>query len=220
MANDVQDLIGQLVDAGRTAVDRGLVVASGGNLSARRAGSDEFVVTATGTWLDRLTPGDFSIMSLDGEVRDGNPRPSKEWKLHQRSYLARPDINSVIHLHPQTAVLLEALGYEIRLITSDHANYVRKVVRVPFYPAGSIEIADSAAEAARESNVIIMAHHGSSALGDTVAMALRRALNLEEAAVNTFRCLTLGNTTLTFPPEWLAKRIASEQAQAAMETTP
>ena len=36
-------------------------------------------------------------------------------------------------------------------------------------------------------------------------MAYRRALNLEEAANNTFRCLQLGNTDLTFLPEEYAK---------------
>ena len=34
-------------------------------------------------------------------------------------------------------------------------------------------------------------------------MAWRRALNLEEAAVNTFRCLQLGDTTTTFPADQL-----------------
>jgi L-fuculose-phosphate aldolase len=32
-------------------------------------------------------------------------------------------------------------------------------------------------------------------------MAYRRALNLEEAAVATFRALLLGDTTTTFPPD-------------------
>jgi L-fuculose-phosphate aldolase len=31
-------------------------------------------------------------------------------------------------------------------------------------------------------------------------MAYRRALNLEEAAVATYRCLLLGDTTTAFPP--------------------
>ena len=33
-------------------------------------------------------------------------------------------------------------------------------------------------------------------------MALRRALNLEEAGTMTYRLLVAGNTTATFPPEW------------------
>lgn len=190
----------ELAGVGRDAVASGLVLASGGNLSARLPGGDSFVVTASGAWLDRLTPEDFSIVSMSGEVLGGNPRPSSEWKLHQRSYAVRPDVNAVVHVHPQNAVLLDALGHEIRLITLDHAYYVKSVGVTPFYPNGSDILADSAAEQAAEHNCILMSHHGCSALGETIEMAFRRALNLEEAATATYRALALGNTTAVFPP--------------------
>ena len=53
------DLRDQLAQVGRAVIHAGLVVGSGGNLSARTAGSDEFWVTAAGTWLDRLDRGSF-----------------------------------------------------------------------------------------------------------------------------------------------------------------
>ena len=194
------DLLDALADVGRMAVGRGLVLASGGNLSARLPGSDEFVVTAAGIWLDRLTPADFSVMTVDGEVVGGADRPSSEWKLHSRTYRVRPDVNAVVHLHPQHAVLVDALGHPIRLITLDHAYYVRSIGTVPYFPNGSDELADSAAEQAREHDCIVLSHHGCSALGADVGMAYRRALNLEEAATATYRCLAVGDTGTTFPP--------------------
>jgi L-fuculose-phosphate aldolase len=199
------DLIGELAEVGRDSVTRGLVLASGGNLSARHPGADTFVVTGTGTYLDRLDPDAFAVMDLDGNVIGGRSRPSSEWKLHQRTYRMRPDVNSVIHLHPQMAVLLDALGHEVRLITLDHAYYLRKVARCPYAPNGSDELGDWAAEASRDCDVIILEYHGCSTLGDTVAMAHRRSLSLEEAAQNTYRCLQLGNTDLTFPREEWAR---------------
>lgn len=201
--DDYRDLLEELAEAGRDAVGRGLVLASGGNLSARHPGSGTFAVTGTGTYLDRLGFDDFAVMDLEGNVVGGCPKPSSEWKLHQRTYLMRPDVNSVIHLHPQMAVLLDALGYEVRLITLDHAYYLRTVKRVPYAPNGSDELGDTAAEASRDCDVVILEYHGCSTLGDTIAMAYRRALSLEEAAQNTFRCLQIGNTDLIFPrDEW------------------
>ena len=193
------DVIDQLAEVGRLAVAGGLALASGGNLSARMPGSDEFVVTGAGTWLDRLTAADFSVMTLDGEVAWGAERPSSEWKLHQRTYRVRPDVNAVVHLHPQHAVLVDALGHPIRLITLDHAYYVRSIGTVPYFPNGSDELADRAAEQAREHDCIVLSHHGCSALGPDVGMAYRRALNLEEAAIATYRALLLGDTTTAFP---------------------
>jgi L-fuculose-phosphate aldolase len=90
----------------------------------------------------------------------------------------------------------------VRLISLDQAYYVRKVARVPYFPSGSDELADAAAEAARDCDAVILGFHGCSCLADTIAMGFRRAQNLEQAAMTTFRCLQLGNTDLTFPPEW------------------
>ena len=193
------ELVAELIEVGRRSVERGLVLASGGDLSARLPGAAEFVVTGAGTWLDRLTPADFSTMTLDGEVAGGAQRPSTEWKLHQRTYRARPDVGAVVHLHPQHAVLVDALGHPIRLLTLDHATYVRSVGTVPYFPNGSDELADAAAAQAGEHDCIVLSHHGCSALGPDVGTAFRRALNLEEAAIATYRCLLLGDTTTTFP---------------------
>lgn len=203
MNTRVESLVAELTAVGVDIVARGLALASGGNISAR-IDEDTFVVTGSGTWLDRLTPEDFSVMSLSGEVISGSPSPSSEWKLHQRSYLTRKDVNAVVHVHPQHAVLLDALGHDVRLITLDHAYYVRSIGTTPYYPNGSDELADSAAEQAAHHDCIIMGHHGCSALGDSVSMAFRRALNLEEAATATYRALLLGDTETTFPAEALA----------------
>ena len=195
-----EEAVDQLVEVGRSAVGRGLVLASGGNLSARLPGEAEFVVTAAGTWLDRLTAADFSVLTHGGEVVGGAERPSTEWKLHQRTYRVRRDVNAIVHLHPQHAVLVDALGHPIRLLSLDHACYVRSVGTVPYFPNGSDELADAAAEQSRDSDCIVLSHHGCSALGADVGMAYRRALNLEEAATATYRCLAVGDTGTTFPP--------------------
>lgn len=199
--------LASLVDAGRHVVDRGLVQASGGNLSARVPGTDRFVVTATGTWLDRLTPDDFAELTPDGERVAGAERPSVEWRLHQRTYAVRPDVAAIVHLHPQHVLLVDLLGEPIRFTTLDHQYYLGSAGRVPFIPSGSTELADAAAEAARDHDAVVLAHHGCSALGDTVAMALRRALNLEEAATMTYRLLVAGDTTADFPQEWRGRII-------------
>lgn len=204
----LSDVVPQLIDAGQHVVDRGLVLASGGNLSARLT-EDTFVVTASGTWLDRLTVKDFSVINAAGDVIGGADRPSVEWKLHHHTYAARPDTNAVIHLHPQHAVLVDMLGHRIRCTTLDHAFYLGQVARVPFRPAGSEEIATLAAEAVADgTNAVVLAHHGCSALGDTASMALRRAMNLEEAATMTYRLILAGDTTTDFPEEYQGRIIS------------
>jgi ribulose-5-phosphate 4-epimerase/fuculose-1-phosphate aldolase len=191
MTDAVAALIDGMVAIGRSAVQAGLVVGSGGNLSARLPGATTCWVTNAGTWLDRLTAKDFAEVDIaDGRVLQGTP--STEVALHLATYRVRPDVNAIVHLHPQLAVLLDALGEPIRLVTSDHAFYLRRVARTPFFPPNSRELAQAAATAVEDgTNCVILAHHGCSVLGPDLTMAHRRASNLEEAAALTYRALVL-----------------------------
>lgn len=203
MDDQLLELVDELSHVGADAVQRGLALASGGNFSVRVPGASEFAITGAGTFLDRLAADTYAVLDLEGRVTDttSSVRPSSEWKLHQRTYRARPDVNCIIHLHPQYAVLLDALGHRVRLFTLDHAFYVKSIGRTDFYPNGSDELADTAAAEASNHNCIIMGHHGSSAIGPDIEMAYRRAVNMEQAAEATYRALLLGDTDSEFPPE-------------------
>jgi L-fuculose-phosphate aldolase len=189
------DLRDQLAHLGAAAVSAGLVVGSGGNLSAREPGADTCWVTAAGTWLDRLGRDDFALVRIaDGAVVGGHPAPSSEWRLHTATYRVRADVNAVVHLHPQTLVLLTALGHDIALVTTDHAFYLRRIAVVPFSPPGGADLADAAAAAVADgTDAVVLAHHGCSVLADTVELAHKRAFNLEEAARLTRDALLLAD---------------------------
>jgi len=200
---DWTGLVEELVDAGRTLVRAGLVLASGGNLSARRPGGAVAAVTARGTWLDRLGQADFTLVRLDdGAVVGGAPDPSTELALHLECYRARPDASAVVHVHPQTSVLLAALGRPIRTITTDHAAYVGTARVAPFRHPGSPELATEAAALLDDCDCVILSHHGCSVVGESVEMALRRVLNLEEAAKLTYAALLIGDTDTVCPPSY------------------
>jgi L-fuculose-phosphate aldolase len=201
-------LVDELVDAGRTLVRAGLVLASGGNLSAREPGGAVAAVTARGTWLDRLVPADFALVRLaDGAVVGGHADPSTELALHLECYRARADAAAVVHVHPQTSVLLAALGHPIRTITTDHAAYVGPVRVAPFRRPGTPELATEAAAllADGECDCVVLSHHGCSVVADSVEMAHRRVLNLEEAARLTYSALLLGDTGTVCPPSYRAR---------------
>jgi L-fuculose-phosphate aldolase len=190
------ELIDWLTRIGRTVVRAGLVVGSGGNLSARDPGSDTVRVTATGAWLDRLDAAALPHSAWSTAA----PGVTSEFALHRAVYRTRPEINAVIHLHPQSTILLDSLGERIRLITTDHAYYVRRVAVTPFHPPGTEALADAVAEAIADgTNCVILAHHGCAVLAESADLALRRALNLEEAARLTYQALLLGRPIVECP---------------------
>lgn len=212
------DLREQLAHVGYDVVRAGLVVGSGGNLSARLPGGDECWVTASGTWLDRLDPASFVRVriadgrtlpdgvdpmapggdsTLSGDLAPppdgGSARPTSELALHLAIYRVRPDVRAIVHLHPQSMLLLDALGVPIRLVTTDHAFYLRRVATVPFAAPGGQRLAGAAADAALDgTNCLILSRHGCSVLAGSVELAHKRAVNLEEAARLTYRALAVG----------------------------
>ncbi|MFY1674207.1 class II aldolase/adducin family protein [Plantactinospora sp. WMMB334] len=134
--------------------------------------------------------------------------PSSEVELHLAAYRARPDVNAIVHLHPQTVLLLDALGEQIRLVSTDHGFYLRRVARVPFRPPGTTELAALAADASRDgTNCLVLSRHGCSVLADSVELAHKRAANLEEAARLTYRALAVGRLgeLPDLPAEFLAR---------------
>ncbi|BCJ43730.1 fructose-bisphosphate aldolase [Actinoplanes ianthinogenes] len=194
------DLRDQLAHVGYDVVQAGLVCGSGGNLSARIPDEDAIWVTASGAWLDRLSRPSFAPVRItDGEPATVGtlppPRiePTSELALHLALYRARPDVNAVVHLHPQTALLLDALGEHIRIVTTDHAFYLRRVSTVPFRLPGTTELAAlTAAMASDGTDCLVLSQHGCVVMGDSVELAHKRARNLEEAAALTYKALAAG----------------------------
>jgi ribulose-5-phosphate 4-epimerase/fuculose-1-phosphate aldolase len=217
------DLRDQLAHVGYDVVQAGLVCGSGGNLSARIPDEDACWVTASGAWLDRLSRTAFAPV----QISDGAPAtigaipapriaPTSEIALHLALYRARPDVNAVVHLHPQTALLLDALGEHIRIATTDHAFYLKRVSTVPFRMPGSTEVAAlTAAMAADGTDCLVLSQHGCVVMADTVELAHKRARNLEEAAALTYQALTLGRLEhLREVPEEFLDRLASLEPTA------
>jgi ribulose-5-phosphate 4-epimerase/fuculose-1-phosphate aldolase len=211
------DLRDQLAHVGYDVVQSGLVCGSGGNVSARIPDEDACWVTASGAWLDRLSRTTFAAVRIFdgspaavGAVPPAHVEPTSELALHLALYRARPDVNAVVHLHPQTALLLDALGEHIRIVTTDHALYLRRVSTVPFRLPGSTELAAmTAAMAADGTDCLLLSQHGCVVLADSVELAHTRARNFEEAAQLTYRALAANRLdTLRDCPEQFLDRPA------------
>ncbi len=199
VVDGVKDAWKYLSDLGKRFVDRRLVVGSGGNLSMLLPDKKSFLITGTGTALDRLDEASFAVVGLDGSYSNEGMQPSSEYRVHLAAYQNRPDINTCIHLHPQASVLLAALDIETKFITVDHVYYLRKIVRIPWMRPGTQEIADAVGREIVGANVLVLENHGCVVVGKNPELAFSRALNLEEASELTLRSRMVGIDPLEVP---------------------
>src|SRR5437868_15179569 len=75
----------------------GLVVWTGGNVSARDPESGLVVIKPSGVLYDELRPEDHVVVNLEGDIVEGEPKPSSDAASHLYVYRHRPAVNGVVH---------------------------------------------------------------------------------------------------------------------------
>ena len=81
---------------GTRLVELGLVPGTWGNVSLRIDG-DRMAITPSGRDYGEMKPEDIVLVDLSSGSYEG-PKPSNEKILHGQIYLARKEVNAVIHL--------------------------------------------------------------------------------------------------------------------------
>jgi methylthioribulose-1-phosphate dehydratase len=109
--NDLsRDLRSQLIQHAHEFHQRGWMLGTAGNLSARLA-EDSFWITASGCSKGELTPEQFVCVSNTGDVLirpTPNAKPSAEASIHQAIYALFPKARACYHVHSVPATLLSS----------------------------------------------------------------------------------------------------------------
>ena len=114
------------------------VRASLGHVSMRVPGAPNlFVVKGRGYRMDvlsRMRPEDMVVCNLEGNWVDGPPYSLQcsEVKIHSCIYKNRPEVVSVVHVHPDYVVLMSVLQNGLKPMAQEGARLVTKPL--PMYP--------------------------------------------------------------------------------------
>ncbi|HEY1296175.1 MAG TPA: class II aldolase/adducin family protein [Chloroflexota bacterium] len=173
-----------------------------GHVSLRRDDSESMLIKGKGpgevglryTQPDDIISVDFTANKLSGRA---DLQPPSESYLHIWLYKQRPDIRSVIHVHPEHAVLLTICDKEILPIYGAYGSGARLALEGVRTYARSITIHDDrlGEEFARfmgSSNAALMRGHGVSVVGAGVEDATVRTMALNELVTMTYRAYLLG----------------------------
>ena len=178
-----------LAAAGRRLAERGLVIGTSGNLSARR--EDLVAVTPTGAVISELAAGDLTVIRLaDGEIVEGELAPTSEVPMHLAIYRAT-GAGAIAHTHATASTAIGLVCEEIPLIHYTMLSLGGALRVAPYATYGTEELAAHVVAALQYKQAALMRNHGSIALGSTVAKSVEN-LELAEWCAETYaRAVTL-----------------------------
>ncbi|HWJ03329.1 MAG TPA: class II aldolase/adducin family protein [Verrucomicrobiae bacterium] len=184
-----------VLKAGQEMFRSGLVVGTWGNISARIPCADMFVITPSGKNYLELGLADLVVMDLNGNIIEGELKPSSEFHLHQYFYRARPEINAVVHTHSIFASAYAVARTVIPANIEDLAMIVGGDVPVAQYALpGTEELAENAVTAMGERWSVLLANHGVVGVGRTLDEAMTVCQIVEKTAHINLMTKNLGQS--------------------------
>jgi L-fuculose-phosphate aldolase len=176
----------------------GINQGTSGNISARFEG--RMLITPSGIPYDDLEPEMIAALPLGGAgegVWQGVHKPSSEWRFHFKLLSARPEAEGVIHTHPPYCTALALARMEIPACHYMVAAFGGNSVRCAGYATfGSEALADLALTAMAGRSACLLANHGMIVLGESLAKAMWRAVELEALARQYLLSLQAGGPVL------------------------
>jgi L-fuculose-phosphate aldolase len=228
--SEIDDLKEQVALSCRIIGRLGLTREPNGHVSARIPGSDRVIIKARGadeSALSYVTVDDLMICDLDGKLlegRDGLASPAEVY-IHTRLYRARPELGSVIHIHPAAIVAFTIAEKPILPIIGAYNPSALRLVQdgLPSYPRSvlinSNERGDDLAKTMGSANACVMRGHGITTAGRDVEESTLTAIQLNELAELHHRASVLGEAK-PIPPEDLEEFARQNANRAARPAGP
>jgi L-ribulose-5-phosphate 4-epimerase len=113
----------EVLEANLELVRQGLVVFTFGNASGYDSNSGLVVIKPSGVAYDRLKPADMVITDLEGNIVEGELRPSSDLATHMALYRSFKGVHGVVHTHSRYATSWAQAGLEIPCFGTTHADY-------------------------------------------------------------------------------------------------
>lgn len=193
----LEELKKSVCQANLDLVAHGLVILTWGNVSAIDRQSGLVVIKPSGVSYDNMKPEDMVVVDLEGNVVEGNLRPSSDTPTHLEIYKAFEQVGSVVHTHSTYATAWAQACRPIPNLGTTHADTFHQAV--PCTDEMTKEQIEGAYEAQTGVSIVerfkdmdpmhtpavLVAHHGPFTWGKTAKEAVQNSVILEEVAKMT-----------------------------------
>lgn len=206
-----QALRERLINAGRVLVDEGQGDYVWGHISARLPDNPNRFLMKPGTLgLEELTQDNIITVDIEGEKVAGDWPRHNEVFIHSEVLRARPDVNAVLHTHPEHAIAFSSLGKTLAAMSNDGTMFS---AGVPIFSETTDLITDqprgkAVAKTLGQGGALILRNHGIVTAGRSIEEAVFLAIKLERACRIQLLAESAGGPKLFVKEEELAAKRA------------
>ena len=184
----------EVLEANLDLVKNNLVILTWGNVSALDRESGLVVIKPSGVSYDDMKAEDMVVVDLDGNIVEGDLRPSSDTPTHLAIYRHFPEVGGVVHTHSTYATAWSQAGLPIPNIGTTHADTfycdipcTEEMSHEQISEAYEAATGDVIAEAFKGMNpmhtpAVLVKHHGPFTWGRTADEAVTASVVLEEVA--------------------------------------
>jgi len=193
----------EVVKYGKKLITENLTTGSGGNVSVYNREKNLVAISPSGQDYFETKPEDVVIVDLDGNVVDGDMKPSSELNMHLIFYKNRDNVNGIVHTHSKFATAIASMGWRLPAVHYLVGMAGLDVNCADYATYGTEELAENAYNAIGNRNAVLLKNHGLIALGDDVSGAFSTANQLEFVSEVYYLTKTLGEPNILTEEEML-----------------
>jgi L-ribulose-5-phosphate 4-epimerase len=182
-----------------------LVKWTGGNVSARDPETGLVVIKPSGVRYEVLRPEDHVVVDLDGDVIEGELKPSSDTASHLYIYRHMEEVNGVVHTHSPYATAFAAVGQPIPCsLTAIADEFGGPIPCAGFALIGGEAIGRQVVEHIGSSRTVLLQQHGVFTVGESATAAVKAAVMTEDAARTVWLAMQIGELK-PLPPDDIHK---------------
>lgn len=183
----------ELVSLNQALPENGLVTWTSGNVSIRDAETGLVAIKASGVHFRDLAPASIVVVDLEGNLVEGEFKPSSDTASHVYIYRHRADVHGIVHTHSNYATAFAALGQSIPVyLTAQADEFGGPIPCGGFALIGGEEIGRVVVESIGCSAAVLLKNHGVFTVGPSGQAALKAAVMVEDIARTSWLALQLG----------------------------
>ncbi len=185
--------------------ESGLIILTWGNVSAIDRDKGLVVIKPSGVPYELMKEEDMVVTDLDGNVVEGQLKPSSDLLTHLELYKAFPHIKGVVHTHSTFAVSFAQAGKELKAYGTTHADSfygdvpcTRKLSKEEIDNGYELNTGKVIVETFQDKDyeaipAVLVKNHGPFTWGSSVENAVETAIILEEVSKMAYLSETLNN---------------------------